>query len=132
MTESRPRMILVVEDNADMALTLMIALERASFHSKWVSSAADGVRVLRTVPIDLALVDWNLVGHTSADVIEEACSRPIPVLALSGLPEQITAWLPIASDIVRSRPFPILKKPVLRDDLIREVECLVPRVNARQ
>lgn len=126
MMESNPATILIVEDNTDLALTEKAFLRKAGYDSEAVCTALEGIDALQKWKIAGVVADWNLAGHTSADLIEEAYRRDIPVLAVSGNPDQVESWRDRdASTKIRENPFRILTKPVDGFALLKEIAVLV-------
>jgi DNA-binding response OmpR family regulator len=106
--------ILVVEDEADIALSLRYNLEREGGYA--VSVAADGERALaeaEKAPPDAVLLDLNLPGMDGLEVCRQLRRRPstarVPILMITarvGEGERVTGLDEGADDYV-TKPFSI-------------------------
>lgn len=117
--ESRRRVILIVEDDADLRRLYRTALTLDGFD---VEEAADGVDALRRVDHrrpDLVVLDIGLPAINGVAVQQEiaahAYTRQIPVLVVTGTTMNLD-HLDVAC---------VLRKPVEPDELLRMVRrCL--------
>ncbi|HET9300809.1 MAG TPA: response regulator, partial [Candidatus Polarisedimenticolaceae bacterium] len=128
--------ILVVEDEADIALSLRYNLEREGGYA--VSVAADGERALaeaeKNVP-DAVLLDLNLPGMDGLEVCRQLRKRPatarVPILMITarvGEGERVTGLDEGADDYV-TKPFSVKEvlarlRAVLRRTTGEEAEVL--------
>jgi CheY-like chemotaxis protein len=115
-------LVLVVEDDADAREMYEVVLGTSGFS---VASAADGVEAIakaRALRPRLILMDLSLPSmdgwEASRQLKEEAATREIPIVALSGNPidAQAGAGRMFASALL---------KPCFPDDLVAEVRRLV-------
>jgi PAS domain S-box-containing protein len=114
------RRVLVVEDEALIALDLEANLEELGFQVVGSSvTTAEARRVLRAHAIDLAVLDVNLGGETTHDLAAELRGAGIAVLFCSGY-EDVGASLELAD-------IPRLLKPVSRDALAGAIDALLKR-----
>jgi CheY-like chemotaxis protein len=94
--------ILLVEDEAMIALDLEFALQAAGYHVVGpVAGLAQAVALLRTEAIDAALLDVNLNGELSFPLAELLAERKIPFVFLTGYAEVVV-------------PKPLRRRPVCR------------------
>jgi CheY-like chemotaxis protein len=115
--------VLIVEDNALLALELEQAMQEAGFMAVGPAlSAAQAIELVKNSSFDAAVLDINLRGETSADVADELRARNIPFITIPGYarPQQ-----PPVFDGV-----PTLTKPVSMTVVIEELRRLVPTPGA--
>ena len=81
--------ILIVEDDANLRYALLRLLERAGHTTCWASTGDGALRLLRTEPIDLMLLDMTLPDTSGWDVRKDQMSDPmmaqVPVIVISGM-----------------------------------------------
>lgn len=112
--------VLVIEDEAVVAIDLEIALEEMGHRVIGAGTLAEGVRAIEAHEFDLAILDVNLNGELSYPLAAALESRGVPIVFLTGYgadglePE----W--------RSRP--VLQKPMKREVLAKLVQATSPRV----
>jgi len=75
--------LLLVEDNADAAETIVMCLESYGYHVTHAATCAEAVRTARQQPFDIVLTDLGLPDGSGIDV-GRALSKSLPVVALSG------------------------------------------------
>ncbi|HEY1230579.1 MAG TPA: hybrid sensor histidine kinase/response regulator, partial [Ramlibacter sp.] len=75
--------LLLVEDNADAAETIVMCLESYGYRVTHVATCAEAVRTARQQPFDIVLTDLGLPDGSGIDV-GRALSKSLPVVALSG------------------------------------------------
>lgn len=114
------RRILVVEDNAIIAMETVERLKRLGFAISGVAATgADAIRLFGTTDPDLVLMDINLKGEM--DGIEAAqkivAQRPLPVIYVTAYSDEETVKRAMAS-----RPFRYLVKPYRERDLYTALE----------
>ncbi len=77
--------ILIVEDNALLALELGQAIGEAGFAAVGPAlSAAKAIELIEKGGCDAAVLDINLRGETSAAVADELRTRTIPFITITG------------------------------------------------
>ncbi len=109
--------VLVVEDEAMLALEVAEQLEQAGFHVIGPAfSVGNALSVLEMQGCDSAVLDVHLGEQTSAPVALALTSRRIPFVALSGYGRD---ELP-----VEFRHSPLLTKPADSSHLIRALRSL--------
>ena len=113
-----PARILIVEDNALVALDLSAALEKAGFEVAGpAATVAQAMAVIGGAGCDAAVLDINLRGETSEAAASELKRRGIPFMTLTGYAR---AQQPSLFDDV-----PAFTKPVPMRLLIEELHrCL--------
>ncbi|HXG55209.1 MAG TPA: response regulator [Vicinamibacterales bacterium] len=115
----RPQTILIVEDDDALRRLCRTVLTLAGY---LVQEAGDGLEALRRLdhsPPDLVLLDWRLPGisgHVVQQEIAALFARDIPVVIMTGSPEELGH---VDVDC-------ILRKPLDPDDLVKTVRtCLL-------
>ena len=103
-----PLRIMIVEDNAFVALDLSDMLEEAGFQIiACVGTTADALRVLESKRPDMAVLDFNLRQQTSHPIAARLAELDIPYMFLSGQSRDT-----IGTDQ------PLMRKPFRPDALI--------------
>jgi CheY-like chemotaxis protein len=110
--------ILIVEDNALLALELGQAIGEAGFKTVGPAmSAAQAIDFIKKGECSGAVLDINLRGETSTEVANELRSRGIPFITITGYarPQQPAAFEGV----------PTLTKPVAMTVVVEELRrCL--------
>jgi len=120
MTDTLPR-ILVVEDEALLAIGLEIELSGAGYKVAGpCASVAQALDVMKSGPIDAAVIDVNLSGDFVFPLADHLIGRGTPFVLLSGYDEH---QLP-----ERYRRLPRLAKPHLPETLFRMIDQLLAAV----
>lgn len=114
MTDLTQKTVLIVEDDVLISLDLTQIAEGAGCRVMGpYTSAAKAYEALNDSSPDMALVDFDLGDHTSADLLGTLLDRAVPVTILSGHPrEELPAPL---------RGLDIMQKPVVQRDLERRL-----------
>lgn len=111
----KPKRILVVEDNEDLRALFRDALSAAGFD---VTEAGDGLQALQRLHNDLpdlVVLDLRLPMLSGVDVHESIRSRDVPIVVVSGSPEDLG-----------DRPVEcVLTKPVMPEQLVTTVRRCV-------
>lgn len=124
--EALPSVILVVEDDADIAATIRSGLQAVGYDSRWAADGPSALAALREFSEDedhpgvgMVLLDWRLPNEpTGAALIGRlrgACSFHLPVVVISGDPTAL-------AEAVAAGVEDYLPKPFLLEDLIHVVE----------
>jgi DNA-binding response OmpR family regulator len=116
--------ILIVEDNALIALDLSEALQKAGFEVMGPAmSVANAMSLIKSGGCDAAVLDVNLRGETSETVARELRARAIPFMTLTGYAQ--TQQPTVFKDV------PAFTKPVPMPDVIDALRrCLGPAAGA--
>ncbi|GAB4034506.1 response regulator [Spirosoma jeollabukense] len=119
-TSTEPTSILIVEDEAILALDLCVRLEAEGYTI--VGTATTGRQALALYeqqPADIIICDINLRGDwTGIDTARKLkAHRPVPIIYLSALTDRMT--LDLAKD---TKPAAYLTKPVTTDNLRIAIE----------
>ena len=116
---SGQRRVLVVEDEAIIAIDMAAALEDAGFSVIGpVGSVFEAMQLLDERPCDCAVLDINLAGETSAPVASRLLADGIPFVTVSGNTPESTG------DEFSQSPF--LSKPIVTSKLLAKLDQLVP------
>jgi PAS domain S-box-containing protein len=116
---SGQRRVLVVEDEAIIAIDMAAALEDAGFSVIGpVGSVFEAMQLLDEKPCDCAVLDINLAGETSAPVASRLLADGIPFVTVSGNTPESTG------DEFNQSPF--LSKPIITSKLLAKLDQLVP------
>ena len=86
------RRILVVEDDADLALLLTYNLEAGGYAAESVERGEEAEQRILESPPDLVILDWMLPGVSGLDICTRlrACesTRPLPIMMLTARGEE--------------------------------------------
>jgi DNA-binding response OmpR family regulator len=117
------RLVLVVDDNRDIASMEAALLRLMGYKTLVCFDVCTALAQLNSMRPDVVISDWNLIGETSARLLEEACEHGVPVITVSGRPDLVEDWRGHASDAVqRSEHFLVLTKPVGIEQLSSSIE----------
>jgi PAS domain S-box-containing protein len=118
MNASRP-VLLIVDDNRDLAENLIDIFEPRGFDVRHTPSAREGLSLARDTGFDLALVDVNLPDASGAELLPalRATSPAGEVVLITG-----HATLDSAVAAVRGGAFHYVVKPFKVDDLVATAE----------
>ncbi len=110
--------VLIVEDEGLVYDAIRAALAfKGGFEVEHAGDGMAGLAALRRAAPDLALIDVMLPKLSGDVVAEEAASRRVPVILMSGHPEVITR--------PQAYRFPILAKPFRLSYLLERLEPLL-------
>lgn len=101
------KQILVVEDDAFLAMSLAMDLEDAGFDVVGpFTSASQAVAGLATHHVDFGILDMNLGSETSETVAEALSAQNIPFVVATGYSDaQLTG--PFAGASILSKPYQV-------------------------
>lgn len=116
-----PLHILVVEDDPLVLDYIQQCLE-SKFRISSATNVDDACACLRTSYVDLAIVDYLLPGGRGETVIKLATELCVPVVEMSGYPQEIAAMAG------SSRPH--LTKPFHMDELLTTIKTVLGIVGA--
>jgi two-component system phosphate regulon response regulator PhoB len=111
MTEQRPRNILVVEDEPDIAALVAYQLAHAGYGVRTAGDGREALRALETDPPDLIILDLLLPEMSGFDVLrsvrasEEIKGLPVIILTARGAEEDRVTGLKLGADDYVSKPF---------------------------
>jgi two-component system phosphate regulon response regulator PhoB len=103
--------VLIVEDEPDIRDLLVFHLEREGFQVVTCKSGAEALRLARSGPPDLILLDLMLPGVSGWEVARRLRQSPetraVPIIAVSALarPQEREAALHAGCDAYVSKPF---------------------------
>ena len=100
--------ILIVDDEPAIAATLAFALQREGFEPLHVALAEEGLRVVQTLPIDLAILDVGLPDMSGFELCKQIRKQSdVPILFLTARADEIdrVVGLEIGADDYVSKPF---------------------------
>jgi len=120
VTEFRDKRVLLVEDEALIAVAFKRVLQRNGFNTLGPFATSDAaIAAAESTPPDVAVLDYNLLdGETSVAVAQWLAERDIPFLFLTGGDIDATAGPTIPQA-------PILPKPIAIPELIDTVAALL-------
>lgn len=116
---SAPPIVLLVEDDPDIAATIRSGLQAVGYQTVWALDGQRALARLREVNAAMVLLDWRLPGDLcGAALIERlraSCSYRLPVVVISGDPAAL-------AEAVDAGCEDYLPKPFLLEDLIHVVD----------
>jgi CheY-like chemotaxis protein len=116
----KARVVLVVDDHEDTRLMYVQFLEAMGLDALQATTCAEALAKARGAAIDAVVLDRRLPDGDGGQVCRELKTDPrtrtLPVIVLSGRPQDDS----IGADAY-------LMKPVVPDDLLREIQRLVAR-----
>jgi CheY-like chemotaxis protein len=116
--------ILVVDDQPEVRLLLVTALELERYEVRQASTAQEGLAVLRDAHVSLVLTDYAMPGGTGTDMLRLAHRE--------GLLERIPVVILTAHTNVRDLDgFNVWHKPIDVDEFLRQIRELVGTMEGR-
>lgn len=106
--DDMPNIILLIEDEAAIADTLLYALETEGLTVLWHRLAREGLSRLETDPVDLVILDIGLPDDNGLDVCRRIRERwQVPVIFLTARKEEVDriVGLEIGADDYVTKPF---------------------------
>jgi DNA-binding NtrC family response regulator len=108
-----PRRILIVDDENTIRTTLRIIFEEAGYQILTSGTPAEALRLFRTEPLDMVLLDYRLPDNGETVGPEMSRINPeVPIVVLSGDPEAGSAISFAAA---------LIAKPIQPEQLLKEV-----------
>jgi len=123
-----PANILIVEDEADLALMMRYNLESEGFRVSAASSGDEAAELMRETLPDLILLDWMLPGLSGIELCrrwrarEETARIPIIMITARGEEEERVRGLATGADDYMVKPFSI-------PELLARINALLRRAN---
>jgi two-component system phosphate regulon response regulator PhoB len=123
-----PANILIVEDEADLALMMRYNLEAEGFHVSAAVSGDEAAELMRETVPDLILLDWMLPGLSGIELCrrwrarEETARVPIIMITARGEEEERVRGLATGADDYMVKPFSI-------PELQARINALLRRAN---
>lgn len=116
--------ILIIEDSADLAAGLRYNLELEGFAVATAEDGREGLRLARTEPPDLLILDLMLPGLDGYQILQtlrsEGYGMPVLILSARGEVEDKVRGFRLDADQYVTKPFPLL-------ELIERVKALLRR-----
>jgi len=101
--------ILLIEDEPEIADSIIDSLELANYIVEWVSTKKEGLERLQIYNYDIAILDWNLAGESGLELCREYRNQgyTTPVLMLTSRAEvsDRVAGLEVGADDYLTKPF---------------------------
>ncbi len=117
--DRRPRTIVVVDDDHDLAETLVMLLEAEGYAASYALSGKTGLALVQSVRPDAVLLDYMLPDMTGGDVGRAIRATPplnaLGILMYTSTPEEVVRPTFDAYDA-------FLGKPVIHDQLIAALD----------
>jgi CheY-like chemotaxis protein len=118
---TRPRHVLVVEDNPDVGDAFRVLFESTGRRVSVAQTVADALTAARADPVDLMLLDLTLPDGNGLEILEqlgEGAGRPRVTVALTGRDEPDIARRCYAVGCAA-----VLLKPVPARELLRRADA---------
>ena len=126
MNTTRPRRILLVEDDRDLTEVVTLHLQSEGYEAVSVHDGRDGVHAFQQGEWDMVLLDWMLPGISGMDVLRtiREKNRQIPVLMLTARGEETdkVLGLELGCDDYMTKPFSLRELTARMKVLLRRIE----------
>ncbi len=104
--DMRGKRILIVEDDAFIALDLEDVFEAAGFEVAGIAASVDAaLEIIDSKPVDVAVLDYNLGVETSLDIAHRLDAMDVPFLFLSGQTRTVVLDDADVQPVVLNKPF---------------------------
>lgn len=127
---SEMQRILIVDDAPELLLLLKKLVARMGYQVETASNAMEALEVLKVRPVDLLLTDWSMPemngGELIAAIKEQENLRHIPIIVLTGHDTDNERQAAEAAGCDR-----FLVKPIMRDDLQRIINQMLPAMTVK-
>lgn len=103
--------VLVVEDDEEIRELILIQLQRQGVEAIGVSSAEEGLGVVKSQSVSMVVLDWMLPGMSGRDFVrairsfEKGFFTPILFLTAKVAPEDVVSALDAGADDYLTKPF---------------------------
>jgi CheY-like chemotaxis protein len=129
-TGNQPAMVLIIDDNPSVILSLKTFLEDHGYQSLCATSAHEGLEMIRRRQPDLILLDIMMeVPHSGFHIFSSMKSDPklshIPVIGISGMAERLGIHFCLDTDRQFFDPDAYFEKPVDLDNLLDKIRELI-------
>ena len=141
MTDKYPRMILIIDDDSSIRLSLGLLLKRAGYVVKGVPGAEEALAALRNAmrsdntdeSIELMLMDMNYSSSTTGEDGLELLMK-VKVLAPTIPVILMTAWgsIPLAVEGVKAGAMDFVTKPWDNRDLLSRIKTAISLSESKQ
>jgi CheY-like chemotaxis protein len=103
---SRPRLILVADDNSSLLAALVTTLESSGHEAFGVSDGKAALEYARKHPTALLITDLVMPGQEGMETIRQFVKEfpRTPIIAISGKPEYLSVAEAIGAAIVLTKP----------------------------
>ncbi len=126
MNTTRPRRILLVEDDRDLTEVVTLHLQSEGYEAVSVHDGRAGVQAFQQGEWDMVLLDWMLPGISGMDVLRtiREKNRQIPVLMLTARGEETdkVLGLELGCDDYMTKPFSLRELTARMKVLLRRIE----------
>lgn len=126
MNTTRPRRILLVEDDRDLTEVVTLHLQSEGYEAVSVHDGRAGVHAFQQGEWDMVLLDWMLPGISGMDVLRtiREKNRQIPVLMLTARGEETdkVLGLELGCDDYMTKPFSLRELTARMKVLLRRIE----------
>ena len=121
------RRVLIVDDAPELLLLLRKLVARMGYQVEIAAGAREALGILKAKRVDLLLTDWSMPGMDGGELIaaikQQESLREIPIIVLTGHDTDSERG---AAQAVGCDRF--LVKPIMRDELQRVINQLLPEV----
>jgi DNA-binding response OmpR family regulator len=122
--------ILLIEDEYDMAKTILQALEYAGFQTQWAVDRDSALAIRTHHQIDLVILDWMLPGSSKLNMLRQTSSTPVLVLITPGEEADPVTALEAGADAYLAQPYTMRELVARVRALLRRAELVRPVVSA--
>lgn len=124
----RRKAILVVDDNVNVANSLVMVLQRSGYNAVAAYHATQVRKLTSGLAVDLALIDVNLPDKDGLKLAVEICSRltNCKILLMSGDPDSAGILERANADGIA---FPVMSKPIPPQELLSTIATLLAQGN---
>ncbi|MDE5572178.1 MAG: sigma-54 dependent transcriptional regulator [Muribaculaceae bacterium] len=119
-------MILIVDDDKTICMSLSLLVKRAGYESVTANNAEDALKIIRNTPLQLIVLDMNysldISGNDGLELLQKCkvLQPETPVIL-------ITAWanVPLAVEGIKSGAFDFMSKPIDSSSFLSKIETAI-------
>jgi len=132
MSEGR-KTVLLIEDEAGIADTIVYALQAESFHVRWKTLGSEGVAVVENEPVHLVILDVGLPDISGFEVCKQIrTTSDVPIIFLTARGDEVDriVGLEIGADDYVTKPFSPRELVARVKVILRRSVAISPRKNS--
>jgi len=126
----KPIKVMIIDDNPDYIFTMETYLGRHGYQTVTAEGGEDAVEKVKAAAPDILLLDVMMESvYSGFEICKQLRNdkqlRHIPIIAISGMEEELGVGVDLANDYDYFRPDEFMDKPVDKELLTKKIDELV-------